>query len=196
MQKRGTSGNAKRGGSQIDVGATRIAGKVNEEQYGMENKGETRGKRRMNEERASTSASRTKSSEKLRENSWLNEKERERKRRRREKERENFVDKRERALSREGREGERVRGSQLPPHSYTHDDGRTSVVRAPSNGEDGCARWWKVTSLRRSRHCEQPGGARHVILRPLQLTPDLCDVSRRRHSLCGHSTLGWSTKGE
>ncbi|KYQ52869.1 hypothetical protein ALC60_07947 [Trachymyrmex zeteki] len=42
MQKRGTCGNAKRRGSQIDVGATRIVESVSKEQYGMENKGKTK----------------------------------------------------------------------------------------------------------------------------------------------------------
>lgn len=101
MQKRRTRGNAKRRGSQIDAGATRIVGSVSEEQYGMENKGET-GKE--SEERSELVERRTRfegreQDEKLREvkGEFVTERERERKRKR-----ENLVDKRERALSREG----------------------------------------------------------------------------------------------
>lgn len=157
---------------------------VCEEQYGMENKGGGKASR-MNEMRVGWTESvprrvreeDERAPEKLRENSWLNEKKRERGSEG-ERKRKDFADKRERALSRVEREGEREPAATAQLHPR-----RRSDLSRPRTLE----RWGRLCPVVKSYissispRCGAPGGCetRHT-LRPLQLTPDLCDVSRRR----------------
>ncbi|KYN36382.1 hypothetical protein ALC56_09342 [Trachymyrmex septentrionalis] len=132
MQKRETCGNAKRSGSQIDVGATRIVKSVSEEQQGMENKGGTEWESLLDErselDKRRTRFDKREEDEKLREvkGEFVTKREGERERER-ERGRTWWIKESVRFLAK----GERVRGSQLPPHSYTHDPRRRSDLSRP-----------------------------------------------------------------